>query len=104
MKPDMSASNWPRTSSRTVSWRRPRWSAKLSSSARKNSFTALRNEFLLVNTAICPPQQDRADRLKEEIRHPKNQIGKPVRTRFERLAQNEKAVVDEHQNQRHRNA
>src|SRR5437016_5805989 len=57
--------------------------------------------FALSNPAVGPPEQDGADRLKEKIRDPENQIGTPVGPRRQRLTEDEKAIIDQHQKQRH---
>src|ERR1044071_5491906 len=56
-----------------------------------------------LDAAIGTPKEHCADRLEDKVRQPKDQMRKVLSSRFQRLPENEEAVIEHHQHQGHGN-
>ena len=52
------------------------------------------NRHASLDSLVCPPKQDRADGLKNEVGQPNDQMGRPLGMGVEGLAQQNEAVVN----------
>src|SRR5258708_23642960 len=57
-----------------------------------------------LNALVRPPEQHDADGLENEIGQPQDQVREPFGPRLQGLAEDKKAVIDQHQHQRHGDA
>src|SRR6185436_13021394 len=56
------------------------------------------------DSAIGPPEQNGANPLEDEVGQPKDQVWKILRLSLERLAKNEEAVIEDDEQEGHRDA